>query len=132
MPCQPNPPIVHRWWLVREDFGVYVESCRGFYGELTAAIDWPAVWAALEDGHLPCSSGERQVLRVAASIAEGVPIDLRDAVTSLASRRSSMTEQPTRSTGQDAASSYRATGGAQEIPLSGVPVTTLPRASTSE
>jgi hypothetical protein len=41
------------------------------------------VWAALEDGHLPCSSGERQVLRVAASIAEGVPIDLGDVVTSL-------------------------------------------------
>ncbi len=75
--------IDHRWWLVRDDFGVYVESCRGFHGELMAAIDWPAVWAALEDGRLPCSSGERQVLRVAVSIAEGVPIDLRDAVTSL-------------------------------------------------
>jgi hypothetical protein len=75
--------IGHRWWLVREDFGVYVESCRGFHGELRAVIDWLAVWAALEDGHLPCSSGERQVLRVAVSIAEGVPIDLRDAVTSL-------------------------------------------------
>jgi hypothetical protein len=34
------------------------------------------VWTALEDGHLPCSSGERQILLVAASIAEGVPIDL--------------------------------------------------------
>lgn len=75
--------IDHRWWLVRDDFGVYVESCRGLRGELVAAIDWPAVWVALEDGHLPCSSGERQVLRVAVSIAEGVPIDLRDAVTGL-------------------------------------------------
>jgi hypothetical protein len=75
--------IGHRWWLVREDFGVYVGFCRGFRGESLAAIDWSAVWAALEDGHLPCSSGERQVLRVAASIAEGVPIDLRDVVTSL-------------------------------------------------
>jgi hypothetical protein len=75
--------IGHRWWLVREDFGVYVEFCRGFHGESMAAIDWSAVWAALENGHLPCLSGERQVLRVAASIAEGVPIDLRDVVTSL-------------------------------------------------
>lgn len=75
--------IGHRSWLVRDDFGVCVESCRGFHGEAMAAIDWRAAWAALEDGHLPCSSGERQVLRVAASIAEGVPIDLRDAVTSL-------------------------------------------------
>ena len=75
--------IGHRWWLVRDDFLVYVEFCRGFRGESMAAIDWRAVWTALEDGGLPCSSGERQVLRVAASIAEGVPIDLRDAVTSL-------------------------------------------------
>lgn len=75
--------ICHRAWLVRNDFLVHVEFCRGFHGESMAAIDWSAAWAAAEDGNLPCSSGERQVLRVAASIAEGVPIDLRDAVTSL-------------------------------------------------
>ncbi|MQA63858.1 MAG: hypothetical protein GEU86_20865 [Actinophytocola sp.] len=75
--------IGHRWWLLREDFGGYVESCRGFHGESMAAIDWQAVWTALEDGALSCSSGERQVLRVAASIADGVPIDLCDAVSSL-------------------------------------------------
>lgn len=75
--------ISHRSWLVRDDFLGYVEFCRGFGGESMAAIDWRAAWAALEDGCLPCSSGERQVLRVAASIAEGVPIDLGDAVTSL-------------------------------------------------
>jgi len=45
-----------------------------------AAIDWRAVWTAAEDGQLPCSSSERQVLRVAASIADGVPVDLGDAV----------------------------------------------------
>ena len=28
-------------------------------------------------GVLPCSDGERQVLLVAASIAEGIPVDLR-------------------------------------------------------
>jgi hypothetical protein len=75
--------IGHRSWLVRNDFLGYVECWRGFHGESMAAIDWLAVWAALKDGHLPCSSGERQVLRVAVSIAEGVPIDLRDAVTCL-------------------------------------------------
>jgi hypothetical protein len=75
--------IGHRWWLVRDDFLVHVEFCRGFHGESMAAIDWRAAWTALEDGHLPCSSGEGQILRVAASIAEGVPIDLCDAVTSL-------------------------------------------------
>ena len=75
--------IGHRWWLVRDDFLVHVESCRGLSGESMAVVDWRAAWAALEDGHLPCSGGERQILRVATSIAEGVPIDLRDAVTSL-------------------------------------------------
>jgi hypothetical protein len=75
--------IGHRWWLVRDDFLVHVEVCRGFHGESMAAIDWRAAWTALEDGHLPCSSGERQILRVVASIAEGLPIDLGDAVTGL-------------------------------------------------
>jgi hypothetical protein len=75
--------IGHRWWLIRDDFLAYVEFCRGFHGESMAAIDWQAAWAALEDGHLPCSRGERQVLRAAASIADGVPIDLRDAVSCL-------------------------------------------------
>jgi hypothetical protein len=75
--------IGHRSWLVRDDFLVHVEFCRGCHGESMAAIDWRAVWVALEDGRLPCSSGERQVLRVAASMAEGVPIDLGDVVTSL-------------------------------------------------
>jgi hypothetical protein len=75
--------IGHRWWLVRDDFLSYVELCRGFHGEAMAAIDWRAAWAAVEDGHLPCSRGEGQVLRVAASIAEGVPINLRDVATCL-------------------------------------------------
>ena len=42
-----------------------------------AAVDFEAA------GVLPCSGGEGQVLRIAASIAEGVPVDLREAVTGL-------------------------------------------------
>ncbi len=75
--------IDHRSWLVRDDFLGHVEPCHGFHGESMAAIDWRAAWEALEDGQLPCSRGERQVLRVAASIAGGVPIDLRDVATCL-------------------------------------------------
>jgi hypothetical protein len=75
--------ICHRWWLVRDDFLVHVEFCGGFHGESLAAVDWRAAWTALEDEHLPCSGGERQILRVAASIAESVPIDLCDVVSSL-------------------------------------------------
>ena len=42
-----------------------------------------AAASALEAGVLPCSGGEGRVLRIAASIAEGVPVDLREAVTGL-------------------------------------------------
>ena len=47
-------------------------------GPEVAAIDFAAAADAVQ-GVLPCSDGERQVLLVAASIAEGVPVDLREA-----------------------------------------------------
>ena len=43
-----------------------------------AAIDFAAAAEAVQ-GVLPCSDGERQVLLVAASIAGGIPVDLREA-----------------------------------------------------
>ena len=43
-----------------------------------AAIDFAAAAGAVQ-GVLPCSDGERQVLLVAASIAGGIPVDLREA-----------------------------------------------------
>ena len=49
-----------------------------FRGRPVAAIDFAAGAAAVQ-GVLPCSDGERQVLLVAASIAEGIPVDLREA-----------------------------------------------------
>ena len=49
-----------------------------FRGREVAAVDFAAAADAVR-GVLPCSDGERQVLLVAASIAEGVPVDLREA-----------------------------------------------------
>jgi len=43
-----------------------------------AAVDFASAAEAVQ-GVLPCSDGERQVLLVAASIAEGIPVDLREA-----------------------------------------------------
>jgi hypothetical protein len=43
-----------------------------------AAVDFAAAADAVQ-GMLPCSDGERQVVLVAASIAEGIPVDLREA-----------------------------------------------------
>ena len=50
-----------------------------FRGREVAAVDFAAAAAAAVQGVLPCSDGERQVLLVAASIAEGIPVDLREA-----------------------------------------------------
>ncbi len=47
------------------------------------AIDWNAATAALHAGELPCSGGERRILHLSASLAAGIPADLRDAVTGL-------------------------------------------------
>ena len=72
--------ISHRAWLLREDFlQVAVEAGREPFGDRqVAAVDFAAAADAVQ-GVLPCSDGERQVLLVAASIAEGIPVDLREA-----------------------------------------------------
>jgi hypothetical protein len=49
-----------------------------FRGREVAAVDFATAADAVR-GVLPCSDGERQVLLVAASIAEGIPVDLREA-----------------------------------------------------
>ena len=49
-----------------------------FRGRQVAAIDFAAAAEAVQ-GALPCSDGERLVLLVAASIAGGIPVDLREA-----------------------------------------------------
>jgi hypothetical protein len=66
--------------LDREDFlQVAVEvGWEPFRGCQVAAVDFAAAAEAVQ-GVLPCSAGERQVLLVAASIAEGIPVDLREA-----------------------------------------------------
>ncbi len=52
-------------------------------GTAMAAIDWDAAVTALNTGELPCSGGERRILMLAASLAGGIPADLRDAVPGL-------------------------------------------------
>ena len=77
--------IRHGSWLYREDFlEIAVEFGQGITGgAVMAAVDFEAAARALEAGALPCSGGEGRVLRIAASIAGGVPVDLREAVTGL-------------------------------------------------
>lgn len=78
--------ISHASWLCRDDFRdgfVDVGTSITDGTTLMAAIDWPAAITALDEGSLPASGGERRVLRLAASLADGIPADLRDACTGM-------------------------------------------------
>jgi hypothetical protein len=55
-------------------------------GTHMAAVDWEAATTALAAGELPCSGGERRILALAASLADGAPVALRDAVAGMDDR----------------------------------------------
>jgi hypothetical protein len=69
----------HGLWLHRPDFGRFIarngHCCAT--GEPIAAIRWRAAITALNQGHLPCSGGEADLLRIAAAIGAGIPVRLR-------------------------------------------------------
>lgn len=76
--------LIGKSWLHRDDFTsrfVTVHPRIG-NGQQVAVIDWPAVIAALGSS-LPCSGGEQRMLRITASLADSLPVDLADAVTGL-------------------------------------------------
>ena len=52
-------------------------------GQPLAVIRWNAAIHALESGHLPCSGSEQAVLRIAASLAGGIGVSLRDCLGNL-------------------------------------------------
>ena len=76
--------LIDKSWLHRDDFtSRFVTVHPGIgSGQQVAVVDWPAVIAALGSG-LPCSGGEQRMLRITASLADGIPVDLQDTLTSL-------------------------------------------------
>ena len=75
--------ISHAVFLHRADFtSRFITSTASGDRTSLAAVDWPAAIAALDDG-LPCSGGEQRMLRLAASLAGGIPVNLRDALTGI-------------------------------------------------
>lgn len=76
--------LIAQDWLDRDDFASrFVTVCTGpGNGKPMALIDWPAVIGAL-DTSLPSSGGEKRMLRITASLADGIPVDLRDTLTGL-------------------------------------------------
>jgi hypothetical protein len=75
--------IDHGTFVLRDDFASRFIEHGTSSGIPVAAIEWDAAVAALEAGGLPCSAGERRILAAAASIAAGIPVDLRDTATGL-------------------------------------------------
>lgn len=80
--------IRHAVWLRRSDFtAAFIDAGPGPDTATSLAwVDWRAAVNALNGGNLPCADSEAGILRLAASIAAGIPVDLRDALTGLDAR----------------------------------------------
>lgn len=70
-------------FLQRDDFTSRFIQHGTTCGTPTAAIDWDAAITALQAGELPCSGGERRILLLSASLADGTPVGLGDTVTGI-------------------------------------------------
>jgi hypothetical protein len=70
-------------WLRRSDFVEEFVTIDASAATALAFVDWDAAVTALNAGRLPCSGGERALLRIAASMSGGIPVDLNDTLTSL-------------------------------------------------
>ena len=77
--------VISTGWLHRDDFTRFVSTGTSLTDGVTelARIDWQSVITSRDTGLLPCSSGENRILRLAASIAAGIPVDLNDALSGL-------------------------------------------------
>jgi hypothetical protein len=77
--------IDHQYWLTRADFlAGFTSTFPGFTdGRPMAAVCWPEAVTALDCGQLSGSGSENRILRLAASLADGIPLDLQDAVSGL-------------------------------------------------
>ena len=68
--------VISAGWLHRDDFNCFVSTVPSITDGVTelAHIDWQAAISSRDAGLLPCSSGENRILRLAASIAAGIPV----------------------------------------------------------
>jgi hypothetical protein len=76
--------VSHGSFLTRNDFARHIETAACISdGTPMAWIDWDAVIAALNGSRLPASGGEKRIVRIAASLAVGHPVSLRDVIPGL-------------------------------------------------
>lgn len=80
--------ISHATWLHHSDFCdrfVHLDTSLTDDTDI-AIIDWPAAITALDTAELACSSGEARILRIAASLIAGTPVNLGEVLVGLDSR----------------------------------------------
>ena len=84
--------VISTGWLRRGDFTRFISTGTSLSDGVTemAHIDWQAVITSRETGLLPCSSSENRVLRLAASIADGIPVSLSDTLPGIDRRNASL------------------------------------------
>jgi len=77
--------LISTHWLHRDDFAFFIRTGTSLTDDVTelAEIDWQAAVTTRDAGQLPCSGGENRILRLAASIAAGIPVDLQHTLSSL-------------------------------------------------
>ena len=80
--------IGHGGILHRDDFARFVHTGTSISDGTTlmAWIDWDAALRALHDGQLPGRGGEQRILQLAASIAAGTLVSLRETIPGLDNR----------------------------------------------
>jgi hypothetical protein len=75
--------IGHGMWLYRQDFLDAAVELVTDSGRIMAHVNFAAAVDALESGALTGSGSEKGMLRFAAGIAAGCPVDLQDALPGL-------------------------------------------------
>lgn len=92
--------ISHGSFLRRRDFTRHVETAACISdGTPMAWIGWDAVIGPLDSGRLPASGGEKRIACIAASLAAGHPVSLRDAIPGLDHRSLELVTTAIRPTG---------------------------------
>ena len=76
--------LIAKSWLHRDDFtSRFITLHPGIgSGQQVAVVDWPAVIASMGSS-LACSGGEQRLLKITASLADGIAVDLQDTLTGL-------------------------------------------------
>jgi hypothetical protein len=104
--------IGHQRWLLREDFrDRFVRLVPASAGDgVLAVVVWRAAARAVGAGRLSCSDSEAHVLRIAASMAEGVPVDLGTCLSTLDDMNIGLVAEAVRRAGGRAAADARSRG----------------------